>query len=241
MHQQPRRRQRPRHPLGQARTIRQQPQHRQPGMRHHALTIRGDYQPRDQPVTFTLEVLLDLNRCGSSTTPSNQVRSTFYLRRSYRLAHSRNRHTATPRRLNPTQETPCSNPSPPTSRPTTPPTYSNCSPSANSSCAPAGPTVHNELRDFLTAVPGSPTAGLPAFLDELSFTITRPTDHGGARYLRHPRSPVGLTQPPVVVGVGGGRQRRRGDHRPVRGRAPWAGCGCGTSGRVAGAGSTASV
>src|SRR6266498_4591331 len=120
MHQQPRRRQRPRHPLGQARTIRQQPQHRQPGMRHHALTIRGDYQPRDQPVTFTLEVLLDLNRCGSSTTPSNQVRSTFYLRRSYRLAHSRNRHTATPRRLNPTQETPCTNPSPPTSRPTTP-------------------------------------------------------------------------------------------------------------------------
>jgi hypothetical protein len=47
----------------------------------------------------------------------------------------------------------------------------------------ASPTVHNELREFLTAdLDHHPTAGLPAFLDELQFTTTRPPDQpGGAK------------------------------------------------------------
>ena len=33
------------------------------------------------------------------------------------------------------------------------------------------PAVHRELRDFLTARGYHPTAGLPAFLDQLQFTV----------------------------------------------------------------------
>ena len=38
----------------------------------------------------------------------------------------------------------------------------------------ASPTVHNELRAFLTACGYHPIAGPPAFLDALEFTVTRP-------------------------------------------------------------------
>ncbi len=44
----------------------------------------------------------------------------------------------------------------------------------------ANPTVHNELREFLIEQGYHPIAGLPAFLDALAFTITRPTDLDGA-------------------------------------------------------------
>ena len=38
----------------------------------------------------------------------------------------------------------------------------------------ASPTVHNELRTFLTTRGYHPIAGPPAFLDALEFTATRP-------------------------------------------------------------------
>jgi hypothetical protein len=38
----------------------------------------------------------------------------------------------------------------------------------------ASPTVHDELRTFLTARGYHPIAGPPAFLDALEFTVTRP-------------------------------------------------------------------
>lgn len=44
----------------------------------------------------------------------------------------------------------------------------------------ASPTVHNELREFLTAQGGHPITGLPAFLDTLAFTITQPAKQSGA-------------------------------------------------------------
>jgi len=44
----------------------------------------------------------------------------------------------------------------------------------------ASPTVHNELRTFLTAQGYHPVAGLPAFLDALIFTVTQPPDRSGA-------------------------------------------------------------
>jgi hypothetical protein len=44
----------------------------------------------------------------------------------------------------------------------------------------ANPTVRNELREFLTARGHHPITGLPAFLDQLAFTVARPAEPGGA-------------------------------------------------------------
>jgi hypothetical protein len=44
----------------------------------------------------------------------------------------------------------------------------------------ASPTVHKELRQFLTSQGNDPIAGLPAFLDALLFTVTRPTEQARA-------------------------------------------------------------
>jgi hypothetical protein len=42
----------------------------------------------------------------------------------------------------------------------------------------ASPTVHNELREFLTGQGCHPVTGLPAFLDTLQFTVTQPAEGG---------------------------------------------------------------
>jgi hypothetical protein len=42
----------------------------------------------------------------------------------------------------------------------------------------ASPTVHNELREFLTGQRCHPVTGLPAFLDILQFTVTQPAEGG---------------------------------------------------------------
>lgn len=42
----------------------------------------------------------------------------------------------------------------------------------------ASPTVHNELREFLTERGCHHVTGLPAFLDALAFTVTQPGDSG---------------------------------------------------------------